>query len=150
MHGIYWSKMLGAPYTAIPIAALEFITALASILTFTSLLPEPTEYTSLIKILHVRVDALSTPFILTEDAASLPMMVAIHSYIISHPTLQAWAPCIVVSHVPGVGNEFSVAASRNQIARLGMMAAHMRISPSQHAAHDDHAALLNAALHPGQ
>ena len=148
MHGIYWSKMLGAPYTAIPIAALEFIAALASILTFTSLLPEPTEYTSL--ILHVRVDALSTPFILTEDAASSPLMVAIHSYILGHPTFQAWAPCIVVSHVPGVGNEFSDAASRDQIARLGMMAAHMRISPSQHAVHADHAALLNAALHDGQ
>ena len=78
------------------------------------------------------------------------MMVAIHSYILGHPTFQAWAPCIVVSHVPGVGNEFSDAASRNEIARLSMMAAHMRISPSQHAVHDDYAALLEAALHAGQ
>ena len=48
MHGIYWSKQLGEPYTAIPIAALEFIAALASILTFTSLLPEPSGYTSIL------------------------------------------------------------------------------------------------------
>ena len=97
-------------------------------------------------ILHVRVDALSTPFILTEDAASSPMMIAIHSFILSHPLFMMWAPCLVVSHVPGVGNEFSDAASRGQIDRLNLMAAHMRISPCQHPVHDDYHGLLAAAM----
>ena len=144
MHGLYWSMSLSAPFTKIPIAALEFVAALASILTFASVLPEPSHSTFM--ILHVRVDALSTPFILTEDAASSPMMIAIHSFILSHPLFMMWAPCLVVSHVPGVGNEFSDAASRGQIDRLNLMAAHMRISPCQHPVHDDYHGLLAAAM----
>jgi site-specific DNA-cytosine methylase len=144
MHGIYWSQQLVAPFTSIPIAVLEFVAALTSILTFASLLPEPSDSASM--ILHVRVDALSTPFILTEDAASSPTMIAVHSYILNHPLFMMWAPCIVVSHVPGVGNEFSDAASRDEIWRLNLMAAHMRISPSSHTVHPDVQHLLQAAL----
>ena len=137
---------LSDPFTKIPIAALEFVAALSSILTFASVLPEPSHSTSV--ILHVRVDALSTPVILAEDTASSPMMVAIHFFTLSHPLFMMWAPCIVVSHVPGIGNEFSDAASRDQIDRLNLMAAHnvMRISPSHHPVHAESHRLLSAAL----
>ena len=79
-HGTYWTSPLTSPYTAIPIAALEFIAAMTSIISFASLLPEPSSRPSL--ILHVRVDALSTPYILTDDSAASPMMVELHSFII--------------------------------------------------------------------
>jgi len=143
-HGTYWTLPLTSPYTAIPIAALEFIAALTSIISFASLLPEPSSRPSL--ILHVRVDALSTPYILTDDCASSPMMVALHSFMLTHPVFALWSPSLVVSHVPGVGNEFSDAASRSEISRLHSMAAHLRVSPSLIAPHPVYHELLDIAL----
>ena len=143
-HGSYWSVQLTSPHTRIPIAALEFIAALTSIVSFAALLPTPSSQPTL--ILHFRVDALSTPFILTDDCASSPMMVALHSFILTHDVFTMWSPSLVVSHVPGVGNEFSDAASRDEIPRLYSMAAHLRVSPTLMEPHPVYHELLAIAL----
>ena len=74
------------------------------------------------------------------------MMVALHSFMLTHPVFALWSPSLVVSHVPGVGNEFSDAASRSEISRLHSMAAHLRVSPSLIAPHPVYHELLDIAL----
>ena len=78
----------------------------------------------------VRVDALSTPFILTDDAASSPAMIALHSYMLDHPQFQRVSPYLLVSHVPGVGNELSDAASRSDFSRLHRLCSNLKVSPT--------------------
>ena len=126
-HGLYWSLTPATRYAQIPIAVLEFIDALTSILTFAQPIPSPAgmEHT-----LHVRVDALATPFILTDDAASSPAMIALHSFVLEHPQFQALAPYLLVSHVPGVGNELCDAASRSDMHRLFRLCNNLKVLPT--------------------
>ena len=144
-HGLYWSFTPATQYARIPIAVLEFIAALTSILTFAQSisLPADMEHT-----LHVRVDALATPFILTDDAASSPAMIALHSFALDHPQFQALAPYLLVSHVPGVGNELSDAASRsdNVMHRLLRLCNNLKVLPTLLQPHSVCYELLDLAL----
>ena len=142
-HGLYWSHVPPPVYARIPIAVLEFIAALTSIMTFAYAIP-PLE--DVAHTLHVRVDALSTPFILTEDAASSPAMIALHSFILDLPQFQMISPYLLVSHVPGVGNELSDAASRSDFPRLHRLCHNLRVSPSVVDPHCVCSELLNLAL----
>ena len=151
-HGTYWTLPLTSPYTAIPIAALESIAALTSVVSFVSLSRSSMNLLRTLPLscmtMHVRVNVLSTPFILTDDSASSPMMVALHSFMLTHPAFALWSPSLVVSHVPGVGNEFSDhdAASRNEISRLHCMADHLHASPSLIDPHPVYHDLLDIVL----
>ena len=126
-HGLYWSLSPPSIYVRIPIAVLEFIAALTSIMTFAQSLPPPDDVAH---TLHVRVDALSTPFILTDDAAASPAMISLHSFMLDHPHFQAVSPYLLVSHVPGVGNELSDAASRSDFSRLQRLCGNLKVSPT--------------------
>ena len=142
-HGSYWSRTLFHPYTLIPIAVLEFIAALTSIVTFAQLLPLPD---SLSHTLHIRVDALSSPYILTEDAASSPAMIALHEFILAHSVYLKISPILIVSHVPGVGNELADAASRSVFTKLTRLASHLKLSASHVDSHPVLDDLLALAL----
>ena len=96
--------------------------------------------------LHVRVDALATPFILTDDAASSPAMIALHSFVLDHPQFQALASYLLVSHVPGVGNELSDAASRSDMHRLFRLCNNLKVSPALLQPHSIWYELLDLAL----
>ena len=74
------------------------------------------------------------------------MMVALHSCILTHDVFTMWSPSLVVSHVPGVGNEFSDAASRDETPRLFSIAAHLRVSPNLMEPHPVYHKLLAIAL----
>ena len=131
-HGHYWSLQLTEGSTLyqaacmLPIAALEYIAAVVNVLTFSELLPDldPTRH-----VLHARVDALATPFILTEDAASSPLMVRLHMATLRNQQFQQLAQLLAVSHVYGMSNELADAASRADTNRLRRLASQLRISP---------------------
>ena len=147
-HGLYWSLTPPSGYARIPIAVLEFIAALTSIMTFAQSLPPLDDVAH---TLHVQVDALPTPFILTDDAASSPAMIALHSYMLDHPQFQRVSPYlrVLVSHVPGVGNELSDAASRSDFSRLHRLCSNLKVSPTVLKPHAICVELLDLALRTG-
>ena len=128
---------------SIPIPALEFIAAITALFTFATTLPKLSIDTHLI---HLRVDALATPFVLTDDAASSPLLVALHTHVLAQAWYQGIADLLVCSHVYGVGNEFSDAASRGQYQRLSALAAQFRVTPTELPTHSICEELLNIAL----
>ena len=128
MHGAYWSLPLKGDYLLVPIPVLEFIAAIASLFTFTSLLPKLDPN---IHVIHLRVDALATPLILTEDAAKSPSLVALHSMVLEEERFQQLVPFLAASHVYGMANELADAASRSDMPRLFRLAAQLRTSPVQ-------------------
>ena len=134
-HGLYWSHVPPQRYARIPIAVLEFIAALTSIMTFAHAIP-PLE--DVAHTLHVRVDALSTHFILTDDATSSPAMIALNSFMLDLPQFKMVSPYLLVSHVPGVGNELELsdAASHSDFPRLHRLCHNLKVSPSVVYPHD--------------
>lgn len=148
-HGHYWSVMLAGsdPFDRacrrLPIAALEFIAAIASIFSFASLLPQLDPDNT---ILHARVDALATPYILTEDAASSSLMVKLHSFVLEQQLFSQIAPILATSHVFGMTNELADAASRADTRRLMRLASQLRISPTLMSPHAICFELLHCAV----
>ena len=59
-----------------------------------------------------------------------PAMIALHSSMLDHPQFQAASPYLLVSHVPGVGNTLSDAASRSDFPRLHRLCNNLKVSPS--------------------
>ena len=57
-------------------------------------------------------------------------MIALHSFALDHPQFQALAPYLLVSRVPGVGNELSDAASRSDMHRLCRLYNNLKVSPT--------------------
>ena len=98
-------------------------------------------------VVHVRVDALATPFILTEDAASSELMVRLHTATLRNSLFQQLADVLAVSHVYGVGNELADAASRGDMHRLRRLSSQLRISPTEMRPHEVISVLFHAALH---
>ena len=76
------------------------------------------------------MDALATPYILTDDAASSELMVALHSAALENEEFAALLPLLTISHLYGVSNEFSDACSRQDWSRLTQLSAQLKLSPS--------------------
>ena len=142
-HGYYWSASLHPCYACIPIAALEFIAALTSILTFADLLSTSN---CMSHTLHARVDALSTPYILTEHAASSPATIALHSFVMDLPLFRCISENLFISHVAGVGNELADSASRGHLDRIDRLAAQLKLSANRIQPHPIMIELLDVAL----
>ena len=142
-HGYYWSLALEQPFLGLSIPVLEFIAAVVSLLTFRPTLPQLDDK---YHVLHLRVDALATPYVLTDDAASSPVLVALHSFLLDRQDYAEIAALLSCSHVYGVGNEMADAASRSNFDRLNRLAVQLRISPSQLEPHPVCFELLHCAL----
>lgn len=150
-HGQAWAVDLRgeSPWAmrcrALPIAALEFIATAVSLFTFAALLPEAHRQTRNC-LIHLRADALATPLILTEDAASSPLMVELHSCLLASDEYLQLAELAVISHVYGVGNEFSDAVSRSDRSRLRALASQLRTSITDVSPHSIVHTLLSRAV----
>jgi hypothetical protein len=143
MHGLWWSLQLRGQYLSISIPALEFIAAIVSLFTFSEHLPM---LNSEQHVLHMRVDALATPIVLTEDAASSRTLMALHSMVLAHPTYESLAPLLATSQVYGVGNELADAASRDDQSRLARLSSQLNVSPTRCEPHMVCYMLLECAL----
>jgi hypothetical protein len=111
----------------IPIAILEFVAALVTFFTFASLLGDATSK----HYLHLRIDALSLPQVLAEDRAHADAMQELRLLASSTELWSHWATRLIVSHLHGVGNEFSDAASRADFDSLHRLAAQVKASAKQ-------------------
>jgi hypothetical protein len=143
MHGKHFGQQLGPEYGVLPIAALEFVAAIVALLSFARHLPKlsPSQL-----IVHLSVDALATPFVLTDDAASSPCMVAIHEAVLLEEEFQHVSQYLIVSHIYGMANEFADAASRAHHSRLAQLAAQLRITPTEVSVHPVCQRLLAVAI----
>ena len=127
MHGLWWSYKCTAKEAKIPIAILEFIAALVTFFTFAPLLGD----TASKHYLHLRIDALSSPQVLAEDKAHADTMQELHLLASSTELWPHWAARLIVSHLHGIGNEFSDAASRADFDRLHRLTAQVKASAKQ-------------------
>jgi site-specific DNA-cytosine methylase len=144
MHGHTWGYQLTPVQTReLTIPVIEFIAGLVSLATFAPLLPplDPDEH-----IVHLRVDALATPFVLTDASAKAPAMVAVHQAALQSDTFTRIFGCLVCSHCFGVGNECADAASRLDTSRLQQLARQLHVAPCAMEPHDCLHFLLATAL----
>ena len=103
------------PYHELPTAVHELIASVMAIVAYAPAIASLGRGDT--HMVHLRSDAMATPRVLTSDAAKSPMMVAVHKRALRESVYTDAAVGVLVSHLYGLGNEFSDHVSR--LALLG-------------------------------
>ena len=104
MHGLCWSYRLTDRQALLPIAVLEAVAYVWSILIFEPYVaPLPSERASTRAVVG-ECDALSAVFMLHRDSPSSPAMQFVFEYLEGLPQMASLRPCLHNAHCYGPGN----------------------------------------------
>jgi hypothetical protein len=114
MHGLCWQYRLTKAQAALPIALLEFVAYLWSIIIFAShAAPLPSEPAGL-RAVVAESDALAPTMVLQNDAAKSLTMQYTHAAMDALPQYKKLRPVLHLGHLYGPGNWMSDPLSRGQ------------------------------------
>ena len=128
LHGFFWSFPYPSSWTALPIAALEFLALAVSIILFAPFLDHAATVV-------LETDSLTSALVLGDDAARSPYLVAAHALLLAHPSYArllagVGAPRrVVVTHLYGAANVAADCLSRGHLSQFFSFCSALGVRP---------------------